>query len=201
MNRRFAGVATGVAIVASALLLTGCASSDKLAADYGSAGSGQYTDNSGVPVLITPADRLKPIDFESKTDDGIPLQLADYRGTVVVVNFWYAGCAPCRAEAPILEGLNAKYQKSGVTFIGVNTTDQPDTALSFEKKYAVTYPSVIDVDSGSARIAFAGSVAPTAVPTTFVLDSKGRIAARITGELQSASILNTLISDTLAEGK
>jgi hypothetical protein len=51
------------------------------------------------------------------------------------------------------------------------------------------------------RIAFAGAVAPTATPTTYVLDSKGQVAARIVGELQSQSILNTLISDTLAEGK
>lgn len=197
MNLRF----SVVALAATAFLLTGCAGTDKLAADYGSATSSQYTDDSGIPVLIKPADRAAPISFDSKTDDGVPLKLADYRGTVVVVNFWYAGCAPCRAEAPILESLNSKYQKSGVTFVGVNTTDQPDTALSFEKKYKVTYPSVIDVESGSARIAFAGAVAPTAVPTTFVLDTKGRIAARITGELQSQSILNTLISDTLAEGK
>jgi thiol-disulfide isomerase/thioredoxin len=189
------------ALAATAFLLTGCTSTDKLAADYGSAGSSQYTDDSGMPLLIKPADRAAPISFDSKTEDGTPLKLAAYRGTVVVVNFWYAGCAPCRAEAPILEGLNGRYQKSGVTFVGVNTTDQPAAALSFEKKYQVTYPSVMDVESGSARIAFAGSVAPTAVPTTFVLDPKGRIAARITGELQSPSILNTLISDTLAEAK
>jgi hypothetical protein len=67
--------------------------------------------------------------------------------------------------------------------------------------YKISYPSVMDVDSGAARIAFAGAVAPTATPTTFVLDAKGRIAARIVGQLESQSILNTLISDTLAESK
>ena len=182
----------------AALILSGC-SQDKLATDYGSGNAANYTDNSGSPVLVTAANRAKAITFTSTTADGLPLKLANYRGTVVVVNFWYASCAPCRAEAPILQSLAEKYRDKGVAFIGVNIFDQPDSALSFEKKYGITYPSVMDVDSGAARIAFAGAVAPTATPTTFVLDREGRIAARIVGQLQSASIANTLISDTLAE--
>ncbi len=180
---------------ASIIALSGC-TSDTLAANYGS-----YTDDSGAPVLVKASARKAPLNFSSTTENGAPLKLSDYRGKVVVVNFWYGTCVPCRVEAPILESLYTKYQSEGVAFIGVNTADQPDTALSFEKNFGVTYPSVMDVDSGSARIAFAGAVAPTAVPTTFVLDRKGRIAARITGELESQSILNTLISDTLAEDR
>jgi thiol-disulfide isomerase/thioredoxin len=198
MRGRLSVVALGLA---AAILLSGCSSNDKLAADYGSGGGTDYTNDSGLPVLVKPADRQKQLDFSSKTIDGMPFSLKDYRGQVVVVNFWYASCAPCRAEAPILEGLYEKYQDKGVTFVGVNISDQADAALSFEKTYGVTYPSVLDVDSGAARIAFSGAVAASAVPTTFVLDAKGRIAARIVGELESASILNTLISDTAAEAK
>jgi thiol-disulfide isomerase/thioredoxin len=198
MRARASVAALGLAV---ALILSGCSSTDKLATDYGNGGSTNYTNDSGLPVLVKASDRTKQLDFSSKTDDGMPLSLKDYRGQVVVVNFWYATCAPCRAEAPILEGLYEKYQDQGVTFIGVNTSDQADTALSFEKQYGVTYPSVIDVDSGAARLAFSGAVAASAVPTTFVLDKKGRIAARLVGELESASILNTLISDTMAEAK
>lgn len=186
--------------VAATLVLSGC-TTDKLASDYSSNSGTSYNDDNGRPVLVKAADRAKAISFQAKTDDGMPLSIADYKGKVVVVNFWYASCGPCRAEAPILQGLYDKYQDQGVAFIGVNTFDQPEQALSFEKKYGVTYPSVMDVDSGAVRIAFAGAVAPTATPTTYVLDSKGRVAARIVGELQSQSILNTLISDTLAEGK
>jgi thiol-disulfide isomerase/thioredoxin len=195
-----ARVALVAVAVAAALLLTGCSSGDKLAAAYGNGtGTTNYTDDSGLPVLVKAADRTDPIDFTSTTDDGLPISAKDYRGKVVVVNFWYAGCAPCRAEAPILEGLYQAHQDKGVTFIGVNVTDQPDTALSFEKSYGITYPSVIDVDSGAARIAFHGQVSASAVPVTFVLDKKGRIAARIVGQLESKSILNTLITDTIAE--
>ena len=187
--------------VVAALALSGCTSNDTLANQYSSSSGTNYNDDSGLPVLVKPSDRAKPISFQSTTDDGMPLSMADYRGKVVVVNFWYATCGPCRAEAPILEGLYEKYQDEGVAFIGVNTFDQPEQALSFAKTYGITYPSVMDVDSGAARIAFAGVVPPTATPTTYVLDTKGRVAARIVGELESPSILNTLISDTLAEGK
>ena len=181
------------------LALSGCAS-DSLAQDYGNGGS-NYTDNSGLPVVISADKRTKAIDFTGTTVDGKAFTASDSRGPVTVVNFWYANCAPCRAEAPFLQGLFEKYRSDGVNFIGVNIFDQPAGALSFEKTYKITYPSVMDVDSGAARIAFAGAVAPTATPTTFVLDAKGRIAARIVGQLESQSILNTLISDTLAESK
>jgi thiol-disulfide isomerase/thioredoxin len=186
--------------LAGILALSGCAS-DSLASDYGNGGSTSYTNDSGVPVTISAARRTKAIEFTGTTADGKTLTASDSRGEVTVVNFWYANCAPCRAEAPILQGLYEKYRSEGVAFVGVNIFDQPDSALSFEKQYGIRYPSVMDVDSGAARIAFAGAVAPTATPTTFVLDRKGRIAARIVGQLESPSILNTLISDALAEGK
>jgi len=187
------------AALIAVLALSGCAS-DSLAKDYGNGGA-NYTDGSGVPVQIPADKRTKAIDFTGTTVDGKTFTASESRGPVTVVNFWYANCAPCRAEAPFLQGLYEKYQTDGVKFIGVNIFDQPAGALSFEKTYKITYPSVMDVDSGAARVAFAGAVAPTATPTTFVLDAKGRIAARIVGQLESKSILNTLISDTLAESK
>lgn len=196
MRARFSLVALAVI---GTLALAGCAP-DSLAADYGNGGA-NYTDGSGLPVVIPADKRTKAIDFTGTTVDGKTFTASDSRAAVTVVNFWYANCAPCRAEAPFLQGLYEKYQSDGVDFVGVNIFDQPVGALSFEKTYKITYPSVMDVDSGAARIAFAGAVAPTATPTTFVLDAKGRIAARIVGQLESQSILNTLISDTLAESK
>lgn len=181
------------------LALAGCSSSTGLDSSYTANNGTTYTDDSGAPVLVKPADRAGALNFSNTTENGSPLSLADSRGKVTVVNFWYSSCAPCRAEAPILQGLYAKYKDQGVAFVGVNTADQADTAIAFEKAHHVTYPSVLDVDSGTARLAFHGAISASTVPVTFVLDAKGRIAARILGELQSDSILNTLISDTLAE--
>src|SRR5690606_19243058 len=124
---------------------------------------------------------------------GLELSSDDLAGDVVVVNFWYAACGPCRAEAPDLQELFQKYEDSGVSFVGVNTVDEPDTALAFARKYGITYPSVMDGKAGAVRLAFAGQASPSAVPTTLVLDKKGRVASRFLGQIQAPSNLDAVI--------
>ncbi|HSP53630.1 MAG TPA: TlpA family protein disulfide reductase, partial [Cryobacterium sp.] len=63
----------------------------------------------------------------------------------------------------------------------------------------ITYPSVMDVDTGSMQLAFSGSIPPNAVPTTLVLDRSGRVAARILGAVSEPSILETFVRDAIAE--
>ena len=99
----------------------------------------------------------------------------------------------------MLEALWERYRDQGVTFIGVNVRDQAGTAKSFANTYGITYPSILDVNDGNAQLAFSGTVAPNAVPTTIVLDRKGRVASRILGQLQDISILDTLLTSTLGE--
>ena len=115
------------------------------------------------------------------------------------MNFWYATCGPCIVEAPRLEDAYTSFAGKDVSFLGVNTYDQAETAQSFARDNGVTYPSVIDVNSGDVKLAFADKTPINATPTTLVLDKKGRVAARIIGELQEASILETLVRDALAE--
>ena len=124
---------------------------------------------------------------------------ADYVGQIVVVNFWYAGCPPCRLEAPDLEALRQEFLDDDVVFVGVNIIDQAPTALAFAEEFGVTYPSIIDTNDGSVRLAFAGQVAPNAVPTTLVMDQQGRIAARISGLLTEPDVLAELIRDVQGE--
>jgi hypothetical protein len=81
----------------------------------------------------------------------------------------------------------------------VNTRDYADQARIFEQQYGIAYPSILDVDSASVQLAFAGSVAPNAVPTTLVLDRDGRVAARISGVIEAESILAAMIDRVLAE--
>jgi len=152
----------------------------------------------GPVTEIAAAERGDPIAFSGTFDRGASGSSEDWLGAVVVVNFWYAGCAPCRAEAPDLESLNVKYQPDGVQFVGVNVRDQAGTAQSFADAFGITYPSFLDANEGQIQLAFAGEIAPDAVPTTLVLDRQGRIAARIVGRLDK-SVLSTLISDAVAE--
>jgi thiol-disulfide isomerase/thioredoxin len=177
--------------------ITGC-SSDPLADQY-RAGSGKnYIAGDGTVTEIVPENRSEPITFSGTSETGTTLDSTDYLGNVLVVNFWYAGCAPCRAEAPALEQVFQATKASGADFMGVNVRDQAATVVTFDKTFGITYPSIVDLD-GQAQLSFASNVPPNAVPTTLVLDAQGRVAARILGQLADPSILQTLVTDISAE--
>jgi len=186
-------------LAAAALALTGCTATDPLAEQYRS-GTGQgYISGDGAYTVIAEEERGEPVTFEGRVESGETVSSDDYRGEVLVVNFWYAGCPPCRAEAEDLEAIWQQFGPDGVEFLGVNIYDQAPTALAFAEEFGVTYPSILDANDGSTRLAFAGQVAPNAVPTTLVLDRSGRVAARISGLLTEPSTLRAMITDTLAE--
>jgi thiol-disulfide isomerase/thioredoxin len=198
-DRTFWRRASAVALAASLVALAGCTSSDPLAEQYRE-GTGQgYISGDGAYTVIAEADRGAPVEFAGAIESGETVSSDDYLGDVLVVNFWYAGCPPCRLEAADLETLSQRFAADGVSFLGVNIYDQAPTALSFAKEFGVTYPSILDVNDGSVRLAFAGQVAPNAVPTTLVLDQQGRVAARISGLLTEPSVLRSMITDVLAE--
>jgi thiol-disulfide isomerase/thioredoxin len=193
-RRRIAGAA--VASVFALALLAGCTQ----APDASSQTLG-YVSGSGVYKEIPPKDRKSAVTFSSKLDTGKAISSSSLLGTVHVVNFWYAGCAPCFQEAPVLEKVYKSYDGK-VPFLGVNTYDQAPTALEFERQQKVSYPSVIDVNTTSVQLAFSNSGVPAnAVPTTLVIDKHGRVAARVTGEITSASILTSLVNTVVKEGQ
>jgi len=181
------------AIVLLATLLAGCTEASSL-------GSSSTLSAGDTIAEIAPVDRGEPIVFGGSLETGTAVDSTDWLGSVVVVNFWYASCPPCRAEAPDLEALHEQFAPAGVVFIGVNVRDSAPTATAFNKKFGITYPSILDASSGDVQFAFAGQIAPNAVPTTIVLDSEGRAAARIIGRIPSATTLATLIENILAEG-
>jgi thiol-disulfide isomerase/thioredoxin len=194
------------AVVAGALslglLLSACSSaSDTLAEQYRS-GSGQnYISGDGAITVVAPDSRKDPVSFGGELDTGGFFSPEDYAQSVTVVNFWYAGCPPCRLEAADLEAIYQEYREEGVVFVGVNIFDQAPTALAFASEFGVTYPSIMDVADGGVRLAFAGEVAPNAVPTTLVLDATGRVATRISGLLSEPDILRGMIDDLLSESR
>ncbi len=84
-------------------------------------------------------------------------------------------------------------------FVGVNVYDSADVARTFDEQNGIDYPSILDVQSGAVQLAFAGQVAPNAVPTTLILDKQGRVAARISGLLRDPSILTDMVQTVEAE--
>ena len=195
--RRGAALAT---VLAAALVLTGCSTAaDSLAEQYRDGDGKNYVAGDGTVTEIAPTDRGAPIEFTAQLDTGETVTSDDYLGSVLVLNIWYAGCAPCRAEAPDLQSLWEQHEGQGVEFLGVNVRDQAATALAFAEQYGITYPSVLDVNDGAMQLALSGRIAPNAVPTTLVVDKEGRVASRVLGRIQSAGILDTLIRTALEE--
>lgn len=196
------GIRVAVAIpLLAAFALTGCSGGGTdLAKQWQESSDKGYVAGDGTSLSIPEAERTKPVEFSGETDGNKTYGSADTVGYVTVINFWYAGCAPCRAEAPDLAAAYAEFADQDVKFVGVNTRDQIAQAQQFAKQFDIEYPSIMDNAEGRAvQRAFAGQVPLNAVPTTLVLDTEGRVAHRVIGQLAGESQLRTLINETLAE--
>ncbi len=190
--------AAAAAFVLVALALAGCTSSDGVAGNDVPDGQG-YVSPSDVQYLeLHPDQRKDPVSFSGPTADGSTFDSASLKGKVTVVNFWYAGCPPCRLEAPILASLSKSL--TGVQFVGVNTSDDADVARTFDTKNGLAYPSLLAAQSSDVLLAFAGYVPPSAVPTTLILDAQGRVASRIMGLIEKPEILAEMVQKVEAEG-
>ena len=176
-----------------ALSLSACGANDPLANQFKEGDNKNYIAGDGsVTEFRDLAARKSGAAWTSTTAEGEPFSSADLAGKVVVLNFWYAGCAPCRAETPDLDKLAKEFADQGVVVLGVDVRDSAETALAFNRKKNISYQSVMDAESGDVVLAYTGIVTPDAVPTTLVIDAEGRVAARVIGRIEP-SILRTLI--------
>ena len=113
-------------------------------------------------------------DFQMPLFDGGVINLSDYRGEVVVLNFWASWCGPCRWEMPAFERMYQEYRDKGVMFVGVAISDDPANARAFADEVGVTYPIGADFAGRIARV-----YRPTTMPTTFFIDREGVIRRRL----------------------
>lgn len=185
---RSAAVLAGAA--ALALTATACSSS----ASSSSSGSGtNFVSGTGEITAVKQGHRQAAPTLSGKTVDGDTLDVADYRGKIVVLNIWGSWCSPCRAEAKNLVTVADDTKSKGVQFIGINTRDlQTAQAKAFEKEFKVGYPSLYD-PAGRLLLRFPkGSLNPQAIPTTIILDREGKIAVRALTPLSEAKLRKAL---------
>ncbi len=131
-------------------------------------------------------------DFTLPLLDGTgTLQVSELRGQAVVLNFWASWCAPCRAEAPMLNNAARAYAPRGVRFVGVDLQDSLEEARGFVARYGLSYPNVAD-SRGEASFKYAVS----GLPTTFFIGREGQVLRRWTGPLsekQLAAFIDELL--------
>jgi cytochrome c biogenesis protein CcmG/thiol:disulfide interchange protein DsbE len=109
------------------------------------------------------------------------LEIADFRGEWVFVNFWASWCPPCRTEAPAIEAFWRKHRDEGFTVLGINSRDLSDDGLAFAREFGLTYPLVRDGD-GERSDAF-GMVG---FPESFLVDPEGNLALIRRGPVDEA---------------
>ena len=184
----------GCVVLVASLFLTGCVAADPLA-DQATAGSTSYVAGDGSVAEYAPESRGEPLTVQGTLFDGTRAGSQEWAGQVVVLNVWYAACAPCRAESPTLAALHEDFAQQGVQFYGINIRDESATADAFERNFDISYPSFEDRD-GQILLSLTEYVPPQAVPTTLVLDREGRVAARVLG-IADENVLRTLITEEL----
>lgn len=134
----------------------------------------QSEPDRGIDNAVAQGERKEAPAFElDRLGGGGRGSLSDYRGKVVVLNFWGSWCEPCRTESPLLQRWHERLSKDGSgTVVGVDALDVTSDALEFVDEFGLTYPMLKDSDE---------EVYPdygvVQFPETFVIDAQGRIAA------------------------
>ena len=122
------------------------------------------------------ADTPQAPEFVLRDLDGNQHRLSDYRGQVVIINFWATWCPPCREEMPSMQHAWESLKNDGIHMLAINVGEDEDTIFQFTANYPVDFPLLMDSDSGVIN-----QWPVRGLPTTFVVDPKGRISYRAIG--------------------
>lgn len=165
----------------------------------GGGGNTGFVAGSDGIATVKKGDRDTAPRLSGETIDGDTLDVATYKGEIVVLNVWGSWCPPCRAEAPNFVKVSKDLADQGVRFVGINTRDTSTRpARAFENEYEVTYPSLYD-PTGKLLLRFEkGTLNPQMIPSTLVVDRDGRLAARAQKPL-SEELLRKMLKPILAE--
>jgi peroxiredoxin len=128
-------------------------------------------------------------DFTLTDIEGTVHTLSSYRGRVVLVNFWATWCPPCREEMPAMQRAWEKLQDQNVALLAIDVGEDEDTIFEFTANYPVEFPLLMDLDSSVVQ-----DWPVRGLPTTFIIDRRGRIIYRAIGarEWDSADMLETI---------
>ncbi|HEY3478292.1 MAG TPA: TlpA disulfide reductase family protein [Streptomyces sp.] len=169
-NRTGGRAATATAIAATAALF--------LATAGCGAAAPKNKDHLGTDTTIAAGHRKPFPALAGTTLDGAKLDLASYKGQVVVVNLWASWCESCQAEAPYLEHAYQAFKGEGVQFVGVDTRDNGGQGKAFVQDNKIGYPNLVDDTSETLLTRLVGITSLGSVPSTLIIDRHGDLAWR-----------------------
>lgn len=149
-------------------------------------GAATGADLAGSPQPIPRTGAPAP-DFQVMSLEGKPVSLQDYRGKVVLVNFWATWCIPCRSELPDLSQAYREHQDHGFVVLAVNVKEGEEQVRRFLEEIPVPFPVLMDTD-GKITNRFA----VTALPTSFFVDADGVIRGVFIGNLNKGAVVKKL---------
>ena len=172
-------VALVAALLSAVLGLSAC-SGGKDAVDQSSGNQFRYVQANKKGSVIEAARRKQAGPVAGSLLTGGDYRLSDDRGKVVVLNFFASWCPPCQSETPQFDSIYRERKSAGVQFVGLDVKDpSKSAALSWIKDKGVTFPVVYDEPARSAIQL--GDVPMAALPSTVVIDKRGRVAAVYVG--------------------
>jgi thiol-disulfide isomerase/thioredoxin len=127
-----------------------------------------------------------------KTPDGKSINTDEWRGKVLVVNFWASWCPPCVEEMPTLDQLQAEFLSKNVLFVGIGI-DSPSNIRQFLEMTPVSYPIVIGGLEGSALSKQMGN-SQGALPYTIIIDAKGIATSSKLGKISEEELRKAINS-------
>ena len=184
------------ATAAAVVLLAGCSTGTN-AVDVNNGGQFRFVEATPQGKVIPVADRSSAPQFGGSLLDGSAFDSAGLVGKVAVINFWGQWCAPCRVETPEFQRVYADVRDRGVSFLGINVKDNDQLARAYLRNAGIEYPSVFD-PRGEVALAFR-NFPPAAIPSTVLLDRRGRVAAVYLGTV-SEDTLRSALNLLLGEG-
>lgn len=181
------GKIVSLVFIGTGLLILGVVAFIFLLKPQGSAESG--VERSAIPVEVSyDAPELSLTDLQ-----GTPVSLADFQGTVVLVNNWATWCPPCKAEMPTLQAYYEDHREKGFTIIAIESGDPVAEVVSFVNEYGLTFPVWPDISMKSI-----GAFRNPGLPSSYVIDREGAVRLAWAGAV-SRDVLERYVTPLLEE--
>jgi cytochrome c biogenesis protein CcmG/thiol:disulfide interchange protein DsbE len=128
-------------------------------------------------------------DFTIQNIDGKNVSLSDFKGKIVILNFWATWCGPCQSETPFFEAVHKERASKGLVILAIDFKESPSTVKNFASTKGISFPILLDTEAKVSE----KYCLPSALPITIFINSEGIIKARKVGAFRSQAEFESMI--------